>query len=280
MKRWVIIAFVGLVVVLGVGFGLTLIPKLRQNAADAGCKNNFREVGLFAAHNADPHADRTKVSNQIPAGTVVNTALPPDERVSWYVTILPGFDQKRQDMTPVLTGIDRGQPWSAERNQTAARTKLVALLCPGNPPDVSPDQPAPSCYVGIAGFGKDAATIPAPKDPLQPFDPRAGCFRYDAPTPFVMITDGLSQTLLIGERSNNLGSWIRGGPATVRGLDNTPGAAVIQGVGGQFGGNHPNGSNWGFADGSVRFFTDRTDPKVLLAMATIAGRDNDQLPGE
>ena len=53
----------------------------------------------------------------------------------------------------------------------------------------------------------------------------------------------------------------------------------LQGSDGQFGGNHPFGANWAFADGSVRFFTDRTDPKVLLGLATIAGKDSDPIPG-
>ena len=51
---------VGLGLVIGVGLVLTLIPKLRKNAADLACKNNLREVGLFAALNADPNADRAK----------------------------------------------------------------------------------------------------------------------------------------------------------------------------------------------------------------------------
>jgi hypothetical protein len=273
MKRWMILGLVGLAAFVVLGVGLTLIPKLRKNAADLSCKNNLREIGLFAAHNADPHFDRAKVTADVPAATVVNPALAPDQRLSWYVTLLPGFDQKRQKTDALLAGIDRGQPWASGPNQAAGRTKLVVLLCPGNPAEVNADQPALTNYVGIAGRGLDAANLPAT-------DPRAGCFRYDAATPFALITDGLSQTLLIGERSAELGPWLRGGPATVRGIDESPGAVVILGSGGQFGGCHPTGANWGLADGSVRFFTDRTDPKVLIGMATIAGRDSDPLPGE
>jgi prepilin-type processing-associated H-X9-DG protein len=273
MKRWVIISLVGLALFIGLGLLLTLIPKLRKNAADVACKNNLREVGLFAALNADPNADRSKVSTQIPAGTIVNPALPWDQRLSWYVSALPGFNQQRQNVDALLAGIDRDQPWFVEKNHPAAKTRLVALLCPGNPPEIAADGPAPTCYVGIGGRGRDAAALP-------PHDPRAGCYRYDAPTPFATITDGLSQTLLLGERSGDLGPWLQGGPASVRGLDDAPDAARLQGPGGQFGGNHPDGANWCLADGSVRFFTDKTDPRVLYGMATIAGQGSDPLPGE
>lgn len=271
MKKWVILAVVGLAAVVVLGVALTVVPKLRVNAADLTCKNNLREVGLFAAHNADPNFERAKVVPEVPAGTVVNPALSPDQRLSWVVTVLPGFDQRRQKTADVLAGIARDQPWLAEPNQAVARTKIVTLLCPGNPPELDASRPAPTCYVGIAGRGVDAAGLPVA-------DPRAGCFRYDAPTPFAAVTDGLSQTLMVGERSADLGPWLQGGPATVRVLEE--GGVPLLGAGGQFGGNHPTGANWGLADGSVRFFTDRTDPRVLLAMATIAGKGTDPLPGE
>ena len=58
------------------------------------------------------------------------------------------------------------------------------------------------------------------------------------------------------------------------------GARPAIGSGGQFGGNHPRGGNFAFADGSVRFLTDRTSPGVLEGLFTIAGGTSDPLPGE
>ncbi|MBX9626416.1 MAG: DUF1559 domain-containing protein [Gemmataceae bacterium] len=263
------------------GFAVTFFMKVRTLSAEVECANNLRTIGLFAAHHADPKPGRAgpELPNEIPAGTIVLPDTPPDDRLSWYVGVLPGFDQRRQNAAGILSQIDRAKPFPAEPNQSAARTRLLTVLCPGNPPAADPNAPAPTCYVGLAGVGADAATILLPPPPA-PVPPRAGCFRYDSPTPFDRITDGLSQSLLLGERSGALGPWLRGGPATVRGLDNAPGAALLVGPGGQFGGNHPHGANWAFADGSVRFFTDRVDPKVLYGLATIAGGETDPLPGE
>ena len=50
--------------------------------------------------------------------------------------------------------------------------------------------------------------------------------------------------------------------------------------GGQFGGFFPGGANFALCDGSVRVFTPRTTPGVLLRMATIAGGENEPLPGD
>ena len=278
MKRYVVIALIALVLLVIVGVVVTLIPKARSVAADASCKNNFREIGLFAIQNSDPTFDRAKAPTSVPAGTLPNSRLPVDERLSWYVSVLPGFDQKRQNTGAILNGLDRNLGWNAETNQPVARMKIVALVCPGNAPEFPADQPALTSYVGIGGLGSDAAALPYLPDGIP--SPRSGCFRYDSPTSFTAITDGLSQTLLLGERSNDLGPWLAGGPPTVRGLDNGPDAKLLQGVGGQFGGCHPNGANWAFADGSVRFFTDRVDPKVLQGLATIAGKESDALPGD
>jgi hypothetical protein len=274
MARRIGVVFAGLLLFALVGLLLPYVMKMRARADETTCRNNLREMALFAAHHVNPRpgVQPGRFLGEIPAGTVVLAGVPPEGRLSWVVPVLTGLDQRRQNTEQLLSAIDRQAPWSAERNQKAARTKLVTFLCPGNPPEIAADQPAPTNYVGVGGLGADT---PASADPR-----RVGCFRYDAPTPFDRVTDGLSQTLLFGERSADLGPWLRGGPSTVRGLDDAAGAPAVLGPGGQFGGNHPTGANWGMADGAVRTFTPRVDPKILFAMATIAGGEKDPIPGE
>ena len=129
------------------------------------------------------------------------------------------------------------------------------------------DQPAPPCYVGIAGWARTPRNSCCRRSPNAPA--RAGAFRYDAATPFDRIGDGLSQTLLVGETANDLGPWLRGGPSTVRGVDDAKDAKPFIGTGGQFGGYFPNGANFAMCDGSVRILTPRISPDVLLRLATI-----------
>ena len=280
MRGWVIVSAC-IVLAIGLfGFVVTYLVKVRTVASEVGCANNLREITLFAAHEAKPKPgrDETRFLHEVPAGTIVLPGVSPDERLSWVVAALPGFDQRRQDPATILAAIDQARPWTAEQNRQAAKARLPVLLCPGAPPEIGSDAPAPTQYLGIAGLGADAATLPL----SEPLSPRAGCFRYDAPTPFAIIIagDGLSQSLLYGERAADLGPWLRGGPSTVRGLDDSPSAKPVVGMAGQFGGCHPVGANWAFADGSVRFMTYQTDPKILFGLATIAGKDSDPFPGE
>jgi hypothetical protein len=266
-RRVTIIGFV-LLVLLVVGLVLTYLPKARLQANMLASQNNLRDLALFAAHHVkpDPNRDASKLPVEIPAGTVPLAGVPPDLRLSWVVDVLPGLDQRRQNSADLLARIDRTQPWLAEPNQKAGAVRLVGLLCPENPPEVPAGGAAVTSYVGIGGVGTDGPTLPLGS-------PKSGAFRYDGPTPFDRITDGLSQTLLFGETRNEVGPWLRGGFATVRGMNDAPDALPL--MGGQFGGYFPAGANFALCDGSVRMFSVRTSPRVLLALATISGKEPD-----
>lgn len=271
-RRVTIIGFVLLLLAVA-ALVVTYIPKARLRANMAGSQNNLRELALFAAHHAKPDSQRdaSKLPTTIPPGTILLPNVAPEERLSWIAAALPLLDQKRNPVAELLPLIDLTKPWAAEPNQRAARKRLPGLLCPENPPTVAPDTPAVTSYVGVGGVGPGAAALPLGA-------PQAGAFRYDTATPFASISDGLSNTLLFGETRSDVGPWLRGGPATVRGFDAVDGAPAL--VGGQFGGYFPEGANFALCDGSVRVFTPRTTPQVLLGMATIAGKGFDPLPGE
>jgi prepilin-type processing-associated H-X9-DG protein len=275
MSRWVAVIVVLLIVVIGGGFLVTFIQKARVEANLTTSRNNLRQLALFAAHHADPRsaAKSAKLPIEIPSATVVLPGVPPEDRLSWIVPVLPGLDQRKNPIEGLLAQIDMSQPWTSERNQKAARITLNVLLCPQNTPSTQPDMPAITCYVGIAGVGLDAASIAVPAS--GPTPPKAGAFHYDLPTPFDRITDGLSQTLLMGESADEPGSWLRGGKSTVRGLDDSADAKPLIGFGGQFGGFFPSGANFAMCDGSARLFTPQTTPSILLKLATIAGGENE-----
>ncbi|MBN9121203.1 MAG: DUF1559 domain-containing protein [Planctomycetes bacterium] len=271
-RRVTIIGFV-LLLLLAAGLVLTYLPRARLQANMTASRNNLRELALFAAHHSrpEPSRDTSKLPTEIPAGTVFLVNVPPENRLSWVVTVLPLMDQRKNPVVDLFPRIDQQLPWTAGPNQQAGRARLPALLCPENPPAPLADGAAVTSYVGIGGIGPGAAGLP-------PGSPRSGAFRYDGPTPFGQVTDGLSQTLLFGETRADVGPWLRGGPSTVRGLDDAPGAPAL--IGGQFGGYFPSGANFALCDGSVRPFSVNTTPQVLLGLATIAGKESDPLPGE
>ena len=273
MARRVTIIGAVLLALVVVAVAVPFVMKMRLKANVVASHNNLRELSLFAAQHAkpDPARDAKKLATEIPAGTVGRYDLPPDERLSWVVPVLPSLNQRKQNPEAILAAIDRAAPWGADANQQAARMRIATLLCPGNTPDVPAGAAAITCYVGVGGLGANAPTLPADS-------PRAGAFRYDAPTPFARVTDGISQTLLFAESRNDVGPWLRGGRSTVRALDDAPGALPPVGPGGQFGGYFPATANVAMCDGSVRVFTSGVDPRVLHALSTIAGAGTDPVP--
>lgn len=260
---FVIVLLTGLIVL---GLGLTWFSKSRDARNHLTCRNNLRILALLGT----PYQikdDILRVDAKAPApvnvwpGTVFNAALRPEERLSWVVLALPTWTEGTS-MT-----FDRSLGWNQPPNRETARHVLRVLICPAAEPTITSDDPAPTMYVGIAGLGRDAADLPS----SEPLSSDAGAFRYDTATPLELIArhDGLSQTLLFGQTTRNLGPWIRGGPSTVRGI--TEDAAVLARTNSQFGGAFADGAQFAFCDGSVRFFRYGTNEAILRSLATIAG---------
>lgn len=282
MRGWVIAAGGVVAGLLVVGLILSAVQRARLAADREQCRYRLMQLGQFAHVYAEgtrklkpgelPPAD---IPLAIPPGTVPNPALAHDRRLSWIAGALPMLDQKLQDTSGVSNTIDLALAWDEGPNRDAAATRLSLFLCPGALPDTPPGEPAPTQFVGLSGVGPDSATLP-------PTSPMAGCFRYDVPTLLdaVRLGDGLSQTYLFAETGNDLGPWIRGGFSTVRGLDVADGAKPPLGRGGQFGGNYPGVAAFGRADGSAEFVRVGISVQVLRAHFTIAGKENDPLPGE
>jgi prepilin-type processing-associated H-X9-DG protein len=189
--------------------------------------------------------------------------LPPEKRLSWQVALLPYLEQD-----DVYAKIDLEQAWDAARNEEGVRRVIKCFLCPtGN----APLDPGVTYYIGMAGVGPDAVTLP--KD-----SPRAGVFGYDRTIALKDITDGTMNTILALESFIDNGGWAAGGRATVRSID--PDDQPYIGIDRQFGRLHAQRSWFGtmqtsanaaMADGSVRQIRHTINPRVFEALVTIAG---------
>jgi prepilin-type processing-associated H-X9-DG protein len=250
--------------------GLMMITRWRESANRTRCQDNLRQLGWFAMwqftdrdfakSTKGDHIDAKREGEldpgrAFPAGTIANAALPPERRLSWQVTLLPYVG--RDD---VYKQFDLTKAWDDEANHAALITKVPVLACPtlyAVPPS---GEPQLACYLGMAGLGADAPTLPAT-------DPRAGFFRNDDPTKTGQIKRGLSNTMTMIESTRQLGPWAAGGPPTVRGVDTNEQPYV--GLNRQFGA-HPAGCNVAYADGSVRFMSNLIDPKVFEMLVSLA----------
>lgn len=284
MRRYAVPAIVAAMLLLCAGLLIPGVQKVRSISARTVCTNHFYVFGL-ALHNyaeMNPVSDKKGIGNAFPAGTIPHPTLPPDQRFSWWVPILPQIGEwevpKQFDLTR-----GPGDPVNAvpmnHRFQMLACPQSGELRYDGGTRTESWKSPHPlTHYVGVAGVGADAAELPLKH-------PRAGVFGYDRRTSFADIADGMSNTLLLIETANSPGHWAYGGRATVRAFENE--AAYI-GPGRSFGGFH-NGSpvlfgermhvcNVAMADGSQRYLTSKIDPAVLEALATVGGKE--ELPAE
>jgi len=242
------------------------VVKTRDAATRAQCLSNLRQVGMALQeyHNG---------AGCFPRGTVPNTNLPPDRRLSWMVEIYPAWMMGGYKIL-----LDRTKAWHAEENcpprwRVRGKEELVGAVvfrCPASSVQTAPHLPGVTHYRGIAGVGEDAAELPLS-------DRRSGFFGYDRKLTRDDIKDGMSTTIAVVEVADGE-PWTAGGRATVRGLA-TDGPPYF-GEGGQFASNHgrhrfpfPNSRTTSvlFVDGSVRTLTASVSPRVFEALATIAG---------
>lgn len=239
-----------------------LLPKvciLRCGSTRIRCSNNLRQIGIAVLHCYD-----TEGSTLLRAGTISNPEMAPEKRFSWFTALLPFVEEDS-----LYKDLDLSVAWDTERNQLPVGRVVPVFICPSGPRWSPPIAGALTHYVGIAGVGPDAATLPAN-------DPRAGFFGYDRSITVKDIKDGTGNTLMVLETARDNGPWAAGGPASVRGLD--PATQPYLGRHRPFGIKHGStnrrervGANALMVDASVRYLNGRTSAQVLEAMATIAG---------
>jgi prepilin-type processing-associated H-X9-DG protein len=257
MARWSIrrmmLVIAGAAVLLGGYIWWERLPR----GCYPSCQSNLRYVvlGLYG------YALR---EGRFPSGTLPNASLPPERRMSLYAAALPDLD-----LEELWVQLHTDQAWDDKSNERIVNTRIGVFRCPDR--DQSPvGTPMPTPYIGIAGLGTDAPFLPKGH-------PRTGIFGYDRQTALKDITDGQGYTMLVVESGRVRGSWLAGGPATVRGLDTAD--LPYLGLGRQFGGLHSiSGAQVAFADGSVRFIEGTINPKVFEALSTIAG--GERLPDD
>jgi prepilin-type N-terminal cleavage/methylation domain-containing protein/prepilin-type processing-associated H-X9-DG protein len=261
-----------------IGLLLPAVQRVREAANRTRCVNNLKQLGLACHHYHDAHY-------QFPPGYLA-TGPYADSRGNplsdntppgwgWAAFLLPYIEQTNLHATIQFT-----KPVESTENARAIQTMIPVYQCPS-------DLLSPGAFAVPDAFGKTQA-VAAPSsyaccvggDESDADGPSGlGIFYRNSKTRFADITDGTSTTILLGERawSNAKGIWagaVTGG-VCLRGEHNpNPGSgaswasaavlvqahshlnnALTDADGGMddFSSNHPGGSNFIFADGSVHF---------------------------
>jgi prepilin-type processing-associated H-X9-DG protein len=308
------------IIAILIGLLVPAVQKVREAAARVQCTNNLKQIGL-ALHS---YHGATK---QFPPGYAdgnTNVASTPDNDVGpgwgWAAYLLPYLDQGN-----VYSQINFNQPVGAGVNTQISQLALAVYQCPSDPYqqtfpvyDSSFTNPianvAHGNYVGCNGWEEcfnGASGNPQPgvgADGLAGLYGPAGrgLFYRNSRTRIAEVTDGLSNTIFVGERSGDHApsTWtgaVAGGrcPAWMAGqavYSPPPGPAYDNA---DFGEalvlSHTNathlpsadfpiydpdtfyslhagkGANFLFGDGSVHFLTNGINPNTYQALGTIAG---------
>jgi prepilin-type N-terminal cleavage/methylation domain-containing protein/prepilin-type processing-associated H-X9-DG protein len=273
--------------IIGVLIGLLLpaVQKVREAAARTQCANNLKQIGL-ACHN---YHDAQK---SFPPGYLAISAYPDTAPGwGWAAFLLPYAEQDN-----LYRQLNFTQP---VQNSPAIQATVRLYLCPSDtpPPAAFPvtdavgatvAMMAPSSYA--ATVGQDASEVDAPSGD--------GIFYRNSQTRLTDITDGTSQTVMLGDRAwvQTRGVWAgapnsavtRPGDRNVWPSATGPAQALVlvhnnwvnittDADGGldDFSSNHTGGVNLLFADGSVHFVRSITaegpEHRAFWAMGTRAG---------
>jgi prepilin-type N-terminal cleavage/methylation domain-containing protein/prepilin-type processing-associated H-X9-DG protein len=297
-----LLVVIGIIAVL-VGLLLPAVQKVREAANRMTCLNNLKQIGL-AAHNHHGDHGKFPVGMRLP----VDVSGRPTGGTNLWVELLPYFEQdnlyKRWDYHDNRNNVTGG------RNATQAQV-IKILLCPSDPlPEPVVQLTAEAAppwsmgFYGMTSYGGNAGrrSFHPGGPPTFPRLTRDGIFFLDICIRLGDITDGTSSTLLFGERFHHdpefdrrkplffplngpfvgWGKWgfvAKGmGQATL----STPAPinyrvppegdhSTVEDRYCAFGSGHPGGANFTFADGSVRFLSDRMSLPALQALSTRSG---------
>jgi prepilin-type N-terminal cleavage/methylation domain-containing protein/prepilin-type processing-associated H-X9-DG protein len=276
------------IIAILIGLLLPAVQKVRDAAARAKCQNQLKQLALGLHHYHDAH-------DQFPLGWGQPDGARPMHASGWGVHVLPFVEQSALWARAAADYAAQPVPW-APAPHSGVPVPVPVFQCPADArvrqAGLAPRdniRVAFTSYLGVSGTTtgqRDGVMIAA-----GPTAGRVG---------FTGVTDGTSQTLLLGERPPSAdlqyGWWYMG-----RGLDGAGAAEMILGVRErnpppipsgspcspgpfpyqgatfadpcghfQFWSPHARGANFAFADGSVRFLTYGSDA-TLPALATRAG---------
>lgn len=262
----VVIAIIGTLI----GLLLPAVQKVREAAARMSCQNNLKQIGL-GLHN---YHDANQAFPPSYFATVPYTDGASDTTPGWgwAAYLLPYIEQDN-----LFRQLNLKQP---VHNSPAIQTMVKVYLCPS---DLTPSAafPVPDAFgntLALAAPSSYAACVGG--DESETDGPSGlGIFYRNSRTRMTDITDGTSSTIMVGERSwgNANGIWagainngviLRGeqNPCPGTGAGSYPASVLVQAHshlnntntdtdGGldDFSSRHTGGSNFVFADGSVRF---------------------------
>jgi hypothetical protein len=267
-RGFTLVELLAVLAIIGLMLGM-LIPAV-QRAREAGrvtqCSNNLKNMGLALANYQS-------AKRLFPPGNEQITG----RFHAWSSFILPFLEE-----TGVSGRIDYTKPWDDPGgNARLADMNIPTYICPSGMKMFAGKQD----YGGVLGAWIDLdGNVPAVGDYEHSGILYATDKKVQRPASPAAVSDGLSRTLMVTEASDREhegndetrragdSCWACGSncfPLNAR-VINVPEVDGFQS-------KHFDGIYGLFADGHVRFITNRTDAKVLIAISTKSGGEIETL---
>jgi prepilin-type N-terminal cleavage/methylation domain-containing protein/prepilin-type processing-associated H-X9-DG protein len=286
------------IIAILIGLLLPAVQKVREAAARMKCSNNLKQLAL-AVHGY--HDANGKLPQNGARGVAGSGSCCTATGWSWIARALPHIEQ---DNLFRLAGVDT----ASITNNASVSTRIPTLLCPSdnaesftntraNPGIYGSAQPGPTNYKGVSGSNWCWGDFPnTGRDGTCDVFYQGGTGKGDGlfyrtdilfNTTLLGITDGTSNTYMVGEDVAEASAWLTWAyanhttgtcaipPNTFKRANGT----VLRAAGedGQwqwsysFRSRHSGGLNFGMADGSVRFVRDSIPLDVYRAFSTKTG---------
>ncbi len=270
-----------------IGLLLAAVQRVRESASRTTCANHLRQIGLALHHYHDTH-------HTLPPGVSYRNGADPHPFMSWSTRLLP-FLERQELWAQAQQAFAQDRRFLNNPPHMGFATVVPVYTCPADSRTLSVGNAggvrvAFTAYLGVSGtntFRKD------------------GILFLDSQVRLAEITDGMSNTLLVGERPPSadgaFGWWYAGEGQSLDGSGDMllgvretnvsiygrgcprgpyefgPGRVQNQCDAFHFWSLHVGGAHFLLADGSVRFLRYSAAP-LMPALATRGGNEAVSLP--
>jgi prepilin-type N-terminal cleavage/methylation domain-containing protein len=191
----VVIAIIAILVALL----LPAVQQAREAARRSQCKNNLKQIGLALHNYHDIHGAFPPgyIARSVSATDMPSAETAPNgPGFAWGTMIMPFLDQ-----APLYNRFDFNSSSTQAANLTYGRTVVPTFVCPSDPAPTTFNVSnsggttftLPSAnYVGIFGYGSVTMHAGQPQE--------RGLFYRNSKTQIRDVTDGTSNTIMVGER--------------------------------------------------------------------------------
>jgi prepilin-type N-terminal cleavage/methylation domain-containing protein/prepilin-type processing-associated H-X9-DG protein len=299
----VVIAIIGVLVALL----LPAVQAAREAARRSSCTNNLKQITLALQNYVDTHkvlppgrlgcdcntsvADGcgTRPASTRPGTSGFGLLLPQLELTTLYDAI--GWQKGAVSPTTGCGGTEDTAGWKTAAVAQAMLNRPKVFVCPSDNSEKLDAGKifATGSYAFMHGsVGPSLGTSQAMKHNNN------GSFMYLRCIRLAEVTDGLSNTMFVGETieahtTQSSNRWLIGSRHTdsLRSAENPlntkPGTGIVLDaygykVNGAFASRHPTGAMFGFGDGHVQFLNDNISLPIYRALATRGGDETVSLP--